>query len=451
MRTKNIVLIVFLQLLFMQFSCKKYLEEKANKRISTPDKLSDLQGVLDNYFVMNAQHPTLGEVCADNYYLTDASWASAPEKQRNFYIWQKYEDVNSDWSTSYKIIFNANLVLETLPNLALPPAQQNDAITLKGQALFLRAYYHYAIVQLFAPAYNPSTADIDLGVPLKLVTDVEAKSVRATVQENYQQILRDGVQAVALLPKEASAKYLGAKPAAYALLARVNLMMGRYKEAEQFADSCLQLNNSLIDYNTVSTTGAIPFAQFNNEVLYDCRTPVPGILAQTRAKIDPDLYASYAINDLRKIIYFKKNSDASYAFKGNYTGLSTAVMFSGIAVDEVLLIRAECRIRMGRLVEGLNDLNTLLSKRFKQGTYIPYSFTDAANALKMVLLERRKELLFRNLRWSDLKRLNQVPATAVTLSRMVNQVLYMLKPGDSRYVLPIDKTVILLSGMPQNP
>ncbi|GGI29091.1 hypothetical protein GCM10008119_35900 [Pedobacter mendelii] len=431
-------------------ACKKYLEEKPNKRISTPDKITDLQGILDNYSAMNAQYPALGEICADNYYLNDASWASSPDKQRSFYLWQKYDEVSSEWSFPYKIIFNANLIIETLPTLNLDEKLQGDADILHGQALFLRSYYHLAVAQLFAPVYSVNTAKA-LGIPLKLVTNVEAKSVRANVGDTYQQILNDAIKALPLLPIVAKAKYLPSKPAGYALISRINLLMGNYDQSALYADSCLQLYNSVLDYNKISATSAIPFSQFNDEVLYDCRSAVPSILAQTKAKVDASLYASYSNDDLRKVIFFKKNADNTYAFKGNYTGLSTAVLFSGIALDEVLLNRAECLIRMGKLAEGAADLNRLLAQRFKTGSYKPFIFLDQAQALTTVLLERRKELLFRNLRWGDLKRLNLDSERAITLKRTINGNIYTLSPNDKRYVLPIDKTVIMLSGMEQNP
>jgi len=451
---KNIYLTLLLVVLCcstLNFGCKKYLAEKPDKRISTPDKLTDLQGILSGYALMNAQYPSAGEISADDYYLTDASWSSAAEKQRNFYLWQKYDNMATDWTSPYKCIFNANLIMETIPTLNISINEEKDAQILKGQALFIRSFYHYALAQLFAPAYHPEEATKTLGIPLKLVTDVEAPSVRMSVAENYKQILKDAMQSVPLLPEAAQAKYLPSKPAAYAHLARINLMMGNFKAAELFADSCLQLNKTLMDYNTISSTSAIPFVQFNNEVLYDCRTAAPAILAQTRARIEPEVWNAYADNDLRKAIFFKKNTDASYAFKGNYTGLNTAAIFSGLAVDEVLLTRAECRVRNGKVTEGMADLNTLLKQRYKTGTFIPLSIQSSAVALNTILTERRKELLFRNVRWSDLKRLNLEPVFAKTLTRTIKQLVYRLKPNDERYVFQIDRTAILLSGMPQNP
>jgi hypothetical protein len=67
------------------------------------------------------------------------------------------------------------------------------------------------------------------------------------------------------------------------------------------------------------------------------------------------------------------------------------------------------------------------------------------------LLERRKELCFRGLRWQDLRRLNKEPEYAKTLTRKIDGITYTLPPNDPKYVFPIPPNVIALSGMQQNP
>jgi hypothetical protein len=167
----------------------------------------------------------------------------------------------------------------------------------------------------------------------------------------------------------------------------------------------------------------------------------------SRAKIDSSLYQSYSTNDLRKQLYFKNNNNGSYAFKGSYDG--TSLLFSGVAVDEVYLIRAECLARTGNTTAALNDLNTVLEKRWKKGTFIPFTASTPGEALTLILTERRKELLFRGLRWSDIKRLNKEGAS-ITLKRILNGQSFTLQPNDPRYALPIPEDIIELTGMPQN-
>lgn len=431
-------------------SCKKYLSEKSDKSITTPSSLADLSGILDEYSIMNGQFPFAGEISADDYSVLSTSWSASSERQRNFYIWKKSDDISVDWNGPYRSIFNANLILETIPDLKIPNDAQTDAGVLKGQALFIRAWYHYALANLFAPVYQPDQAKGTLGIPLKLRTDINQKIIRSSLFDNYQQIITDAQMALRYLPLAAKGKYLASKPAAYAFLARVYLQMQDYQQSKLYADSCLSIHPNLIDYNNISATAAIPFSQFNEEVLYDCRTSAAAILGQNRVRVDELLYGSYQNNDLRKDIFFKTNTDKSIAFKGNYTGLNTASVFSGLAKDEVWLIRAECLFRMGEVSLALDDLNFLLSKRFKTGNFEPYRDTPDFT-LAVILQERRKELLFRNLRWSDLKRLNLEPQTSVVLKRTINNVNYELLPNSPRYVLQIDKKAILYSDIEQNP
>src|SRR5690606_20273359 len=99
------------------------------------------------------------------------------------------------------------------------------------------------------------------------------------------------------------------------------------------------------------------------------------------AYIDSTLYAQYHAHDLRKAIFFKINPDGSQSFKGRYDAQNNASSFAGLATDELWLIRAEGYIRMGRVQEGLADLNHLLENRWEVGYFTPFSTTDAGEAL----------------------------------------------------------------------
>mgnify|MGYP003655850958 FL=1 len=70
--------------------------------------------------------------------------------------------------------------------------------------------------------------------------------------------------------------------------------------------------------------------------------------------------------------------------------------------------------------------------------------------MSKILMERRKELLFRGIRWVDLKRLNQEAESAETLERKYNELNPILAPEDTRYTFLIPPAEINLNPMPQN-
>ncbi len=138
-----------------------------------------------------------------------------------------------DWNLPYQQVFYANLVLEGLPGVSTDSISGPHWNDLKGSACFIRAYAFYNLAQVFAAAYNGASAASDPGIPLRLSSDVNAVSTRASVKSTYDQILSDLRQASSLLPSMIPFTNLNrpSKPAALAMLARVYLSMGAYQQA----------------------------------------------------------------------------------------------------------------------------------------------------------------------------------------------------------------------------
>ncbi|MFT4152360.1 RagB/SusD family nutrient uptake outer membrane protein [Parafilimonas sp.] len=437
------------------FSCKKdWLNVKSDKSLVVPNTISDYQAILDNTFpIFNVYLADLGEIGSDDYHITDADWQSLNSfTQKNAYIWASdvYEGENvNDWSKAYQRIFYANVALDGI-NSITPTASTEDAwANIKGSALFCRAFDHFnSLEEEFSKPYNQATANTDLGVPLRLTSDINAKSVRATTQQTYDQIIADLKQAASLLPNLPLFKTRPSKACAFALLARVYLTMSDFSNALLYSDSCLQIDDSLLDYNQLDTTVSYPIQRFNDEVIYQYRFFYDQILRPDVFIVDSNLYRRYSINDLRRKVFFT-NKDGTIRYKGSYDG--SVQRFGGIATDEIYLIRAECQARMGNTSAAMQDLNTLYKSRWDNSVlYVPLSATDAADALQQVISERRKELCFRGLRWMDLRRLNQDPNFAVTLTRVINGQTYTLPPNDNRYTYAIPDQEIQISGIQQN-
>lgn len=128
-------------------------------------------------------------------------------------------------------------------------------------------------------------------------------------------------------------------------------------------------------------------------------------------------------------------------------------MFVGITTSELYLIKAECYARNQMVEEAKEVIKTLLDKRYKQAFVMPTIY-DSESILKFVLQERRKEMVFRGVRWSDLRRLNRDDRFAKTLHRSVvkgtDTLWYSLPPNDVRYTYLIPQEIIQFTGMIQN-
>jgi hypothetical protein len=100
----------------------------------------------------------------------------------------------------------------------------------------------------------------------------------------------------------------------------------------------------------------------------------------------------------------------------------------------------------------LNDLLRTRWAKNSDGTtkYVDQTASDETDALKKIFSERRKQLILRNLRWSDLRRLNLDPRFAVTLTRTIGGTTYTLEPNSFKYTFPIPQDIIQQTGMAQN-
>lgn len=442
--------------------CKKFLDVKSDSQLVTPSTLQDLQALLDNSTKVNRSNILSAEASADNYYLSTTDYLGLNINLRRVYTWEKdnlFPVGANDWANAYDNVFIANTVLDNIVNVDRTDANKVAWNNAKGQALFVRAHAFLQLAFTFALAYDVQTANSDLGIPLRLTSDINEVIRRSTVQQTYDQVITDLNEAISLLDIFPVHVMRASKPAALALLARTYLSMRDYDNCLVNADASLKLKSNLLNYNMpdipnlnatfpFNTTGLI----YNNpEIIYAGRMISQTILSNTRAKIDAQLYNTYDVNDHRRLVFYKENTApnvATYSYRGSYDG--GAILFDGLATDEVYLMRAECYARKGMVTEAMTDLNTLMVKRWNKNVNYPtFTAANASDALNKVLIERRKELVMRGLRWMDLKRFNKDGAN-ITLSRTVDGTTYTLPPNDLRYALAIPEDVIAISGMPQN-
>ncbi|PVY40892.1 RagB/SusD family nutrient uptake outer membrane protein [Pontibacter virosus] len=458
MKNKNIYTwaLCLLSLAALPACEKEFLELKPDRTLVVPSTLEDLQALLDHGAVMyQGTSHALAEIGSDDYFVSTATWRLLPRpEEKNGYIWAKEVDQGqpvNDWDYAYRRILYANTVLEGLQKLQPSPAQQEAWYQAKGMALFHRGWAFFQLAQLFAKPYDATTAAQDPGIPLRLSADVAAVPTRQSVADTYRQILEDLQAAEALLPERPIVPQRPGKAAARQVLARTYLQLGDYTQALAATAGALQLASALLDYNTLDKGAAFPFpakGEGNPEIVFYSNQYALEILYAGRVQVDSVLYQSYDTLDLRRQAFFYYEGE-KLTFKGSYEGdynLSTA-----LTTGELYLTKAECQARLGQPDEALHTLNQLLARRYKAGAFEPLTTANTPDALARILAERRKELLFRGLRWQDLRRLNKDPRFAKTLVRLIDGQRYELPPNDPRYVWPIPDNVVQASGLPQNP
>lgn len=455
---QNIVGIVVVLLFCICSSCnKEWLDQKPNSKLAVLNTLEQYQSFMDNSLLYSAT--LLNVVGGDSYYIPTRNQGSLDASDVRYYLWANNGYASSfspDWTSAYQAIFICNSTIEGLKKI---DKSVNETLwnEVYGSALFYRGFIYYQLAQVFSKPYDSVTANTDKGVPVRLETNVNNKVGRGTVQQLYDQILKDLVESIELLPVNPTLfKTRPSKIASYAVLARYWLAVGDYQKAKINADLALAINSSLLDYNMVASSTLLGFSTIpftNNPEVFLYNFVFQNVISTTNAIVDSSLYASYSSNDLRKSIFFRLRTGSEYSFKGSYRGQggSASDLFTAPAVDELYLIRAEANARLNDVSEAMNDLNSLLVKRYKTGTFIPLVANSASNALSLILVEREKELLFRGVRWSDLRRLNKQTATSKVLTRVYQNTSYNLVPNSNWYIWPIPANEILYSGIEQNP
>lgn len=436
-------------ILFTFMGCQDFLDEKPNVGYTVPTSIDDLQALLDYTSRMNTRDAASGEISADDYAMTDDVWAALRSDHfKRMYVWEDdlFPPSYNEWNNLYQAVYVTNVVLDELNNLDdLPENPQYSNV--KGQALVFRARSFLQVAFIWSMAYDNKTAKTDLGIPLRLSSNFNEESQRATVEETYRQIIDDLTVAAELLPEKNVTPYRPAKAAAYGYLARTYLFMGDYENALKYAELCLRINNELMNYNELDSTLNYPFSPLNVEVIMESYIPGGDPLHPNRGKIVPELLDLYEQNDLRRSLFFKEHPDGGYYFCGSYEG--DMIMFSGIGTDEIYLISAESNARLGNTSGALDRLNTLLRNRYDL-SFVALDISNQDQLINRILEERRKELVLRGLRWPDIKRQN-VDGRNIILSRDLNGSLITLPPGDPRYALPLPNDILELSGMKDNP
>ena len=391
----------------------------------------------------------------------------AQENQRNLYIFAPgaiFSGGSSDniWESTYARIYTLNVIINNVLNC--PDGLPAEREALVAQAKTARAYEYLILVNTYAKHYDAATAKSDLGVPIVLSEDINVKFKRNTVQEVYDQIMKDVADATPYITKNVPHKFRASKQFLNAFEARMYLYMGNYEKAKTVAENALELGITMLnlcDYAinpaangmgriwNPKTREAYPNPENNIESIFSRYGD--GVGLSRNVYVSEDLLNVYKKNlpagatDQRRVLYMSDNTFKLYNNVYNFPGKSMWVAYtqfnSGINGSELYLTLAECYARLNNPDKALDLVDIVRNNRITNNT--PLAKTSKEAALRLVLEERRREFAMNgSIRLVDLKRLNKEDVFKKDIIHVAGPDSWTLPANDNRYIIPVPPKVI---------
>ncbi|HEX6925964.1 MAG TPA: RagB/SusD family nutrient uptake outer membrane protein [Longimicrobiaceae bacterium] len=405
-------------------------------------------------------------------------------------------NVRGIWRGLYQAIYGTNQVIERLEPGTSPETDQ-----LLGENIFLRAYFHFYLVNAFGRPYvqgrdNP-------GVPIVTGTDPDERPARATVGEVYDFVVAE-LERAAELMTIAKPNGFATREAAWALLSRVHLYRGENEQTIEYATRVIESGRfQLADMETYKAWPTMP-PESNPELIFAIKHtqadnrgssnvgylyyrspdgvgygemymalplyeklmehPEDARLAFIDPQYERDADGNIVTDEEgRPVIQTRNGVPMIYVIK--YVGQEGIVTLSSpvvLRLAEMYLNRAEANAKLGNDAAALEDVNRIRQRAGLSGDGL-YSIGDLKghdSVLDVVLEERHLELAFEGHRTYDLFR-NGRPVvrtypgshlTPIAPGVNVEAGTQLIPPDHPRivYFLPEDE-LELNSNLEQNP
>ncbi|WP_236978396.1 RagB/SusD family nutrient uptake outer membrane protein [Membranihabitans maritimus] len=454
--------ITIFSILFLT-SCDELLEEDPQNKLK-PSTVNDFNELLNKGYPNATDY--LEEVPLDYY-----TEILADDVDLEYYnpdvllypiIPYSYGDTHEDasmrggydkaWKYFYEAVYYANVVIANVDDAT---GDERRKQYVKGEAMVLRAFAYFKLINLYGAPYNEATASSDPGVPLKLDPVVQAESyIRNSVQEVYDQINKDLFSGIVLMEENdqrVESKYKLRPFSAKLLASRVALYTKDYESCIDLSTEVIEaypvlFNLSGYDFETARGWGyggqTHYFNDDNQNVLFKFGTNeyyyyfyYPGALGLSDALIN-----MYEPGDIRLYYFSYPNGAGRVYYKYRPFPNRTSEPIRGFRVEEALLNRAEAFAQLNQSVNAIEDLNRLRSSKFDVNygddpDYYKITISDFSNQdelIQIVADERRRELCLEFHRWYDLRRYGMP-----RIEHVHGGETFILEEGDPRYTLQI--------------
>lgn len=447
---KNKIFIITVGVLLLSFvSCKEdYLETAPTDKVPVSDVFTTtasantaLNGIhrymFERYDAQN--QPGVGGVLLSMDFMGDditqpgAAWFSNEAGS-----WLSHRNEVSPFTIYcyrffYRVIGNANTIID---NIAATTGTESEKTRIKAEAITLRAYAHFFLVQLYGKRYDAAAKpNTQLGVPIML-SSTDTNKPRATVEEVYAQVIKDLDDVIALNVSTRFNKSNTNVDVAKGLRARVALTMQDYPNAIKFAKEIIDANsfplmNSAtyqLGFNDAiastewiwasmpSADQADSFGSFFSQIAFNANTTY---MRGNPKSINSATYNRMSATDVRRRLWepvatpanfplpaanFSRFNFMSRKFSVKVVGQPTLGDVPLLRTSELQLILAEAYANTAGQDGLAQDALFVLTSARGASTV---KSTNVGQALKdEILLNRRVELWGEGFRFLDLKRLN---------------------------------------------
>lgn len=390
------------------------------------------------------------------------------------------QDVESVYAALYGVISRCNFFLERVDAVKQQETDYEniDALdTYTGEVYTIRALCYSKLIECFCKAYDPDTAENELGVVLRSKYSTPEPMKRASLKASYEFVIEDLNRAEELLDND-NDQYntiYATAAAAQALHARVALYMQDYQTAVDYATKVIDNDMfQLADANTQYTSTDTYLTYMWNydssfEIIWKVgftTTSYGGALGQVFLNTNRDytytypdyvpaqwVLDAYADTDQRYDAYFMEYT-TGYAngltwpllvkYFGNQSFISSAKLYMVsmpklFRLAEQYLIRAEayCNLPTPNFSAASKDLTTLRQKRYSGGAGA--ITVSANNWLETISQERVRELYMEGFRLNDLKRWHMGFERTPQSCSLAEGSSLKIEADDPRFVWPIPR------------
>lgn len=414
MKTLYIRNILLIAVLFTVASCKKYLEETPNNALPTESAITDastaraaIVGAYDRvqgYYA--SSYPTLGTITTDNV-VFNGTLSEYLQLDQNAVPTDNVITVAA-YQGIYRAINSANSVIAYVPAVNDPLLTAAEKNKILGEAYFIRALSYFDLARGWGGVQLQLKPTTDLSV-LKGIK-------RSTLDQTYDQVLADLVQAEQLLPEDATTRNRAQKSAARALRARLHLYRRQWADAENYASQVISNTKySLVKPFKSFFTAPFQSAESVLELAYSVNDRnsywnlwYPSSAGGQYTLKPSDALISKlnnpAIGGTRNTLIAGTGSSV-YGVLYNTTATSTDPSYL-IRIAELYLIRAEARAQQNNLTGAAADLNAVRSRADVAAT----TATTQVQLIQAIEDENSVEFSFEAHRWFDLVRTERAGA-----------------------------------------